>query len=176
MAQRSTSRSTDDRDDALVVAQILGPHGVRGEVRIDPRTDVADRFTKGAVLLCDGVGPLAVASCRGTSASPIVGFTGIDTRAGAAELRGRYLRVPREESRRATQGAYLWADLVGAAVVTPGGEMLGTVRDLIRAGENDVLVVSSETGRERLLPVLESVVREVDIAARRIVARPQEEL
>lgn len=170
--QRSTSRSTSD--DALVVAQILGPHGVRGEVRIDPRTDVSDRFTEGAVLLCDGVGEVTVASHRGTSASPILRFEGIETRERAMELRGRFLRVPRGESRRATKGAYLWADLVGASVVTEAGEELGVVRDLIRAGENDVLVVD-HGGRERLYPVLESVVREIDVAAGRIVLRPQEE-
>ncbi len=173
MAPRSTSRSTED--DALVVAWILGPHGIRGEVRIDPRTDVPDRFVTGAVLLCDGVGPVTVAARRGTAAAPILRFRGIDTREGAAELRHRFLRVPRAESRRATKGAYLWADLVGATVVTPQGAALGSVRDLIRAGENDVLVVGDDDGRERLLPMLESVIREVDLGARRIVAVPQDE-
>lgn len=173
MAPRSTSKSISD--DPLVVAQIVSPHGVRGEVRVDPRTDVADRFRKGAVLLCDGVGELTVAARRGTAAAPILRFAGIDTREGAAELRSRYLRVPRGESRRATRGAYLWADLVGATVETTDGVTLGAVRDLIRAGENDVLIVADADGRERLLPVLESVVREVDLAAGRIVVRPQEE-
>ena len=173
MAQRSTSRSTSD--EPLVVAQILGPHGVRGDVRIDPRTDVADRFTKGAVLICDGVGELTVEARRGTPDSPILHFAGVDTREQAAELRSRFLRVARAESRRATEGAYLWADLVGAAVVNEAGEPLGVVRDLIRAGENDVLIVADDAGRERLFPVLESVVRDVDVAAARIVVRPQEE-
>lgn len=173
MAPRSTSRSTED--DALVVARILGPHGVRGEVRVDPRTDVAGRFANGAVLLCDGVGELTIAARRGTPASPILRFGGIETRERAAGLRGRFLRVPRAESRRATKGAYLWADLLGADVVTPQGAALGSVRDIIRAGENDVLIVAGEDGRERLLPMLESVVREVDVAAGRIVALPQDE-
>ncbi len=175
MAARSTSRSTDEGDDALVVAQILGPHGVRGEVRIDPRSDVPGRFAKGAVLVCDGAGPLTVVSLRGTPASPILRFEGITSRDGAGELRGRFLRVPRAESRRATAGAYLWADLVGTSVVTADGDALGSVRDLIRAGENDVLVVVDGGGRERLLPMLASVVREIDLAGGRIVVRPQEE-
>lgn len=173
MAQRSTSRSTSD--EPLVVAQILGPHGVRGDVRVDPRTDVAGRFKKGAVLRCDGVGELTIVSRRGTSDSPILRFEGIDTREKAEELRGRFLRVARDESRRATKGAYLWADLVGAAVTSEGGELLGTVRDLIRAGENDVLIVVDGSGRERLLPVLESVIRDVDLEGARIVVRPQDE-
>jgi len=174
MGPRSTSRSISD--DALVVGLILGPHGIRGEVRVDPRTDVADRFRAGAVLQCDDVGPLTVAAVRGDSAKPIVRFEGYDTREAAESLRRRFLRVARAESRRATLGAYLWADLLGARVETPEGATLGTVRELLRAGENDVLVIADESGRERLLPMLESVVKVVDADAGRIVAVPQEEL
>jgi len=173
MGPRSTSRSTSDDD--LVVGFILGPHGIRGEVRIDPRTDVPDRFRAGAVLHCDDVGPLTVAGVRGEAAKPIVQFEGYDSRVAAESLRRRFLRVARSESRRATGGGYLWADIVGAQVETPDGARLGTVRDMLRAGENDVLVVADESGRERLLPMLESVVKVVDLDAGRIVAVPQEE-
>jgi 16S rRNA processing protein RimM len=173
MGPRSTSRSTSDDD--LVVGFILGPHGIRGEVRIDPRTDVADRFRAGAVLQCDDIGPLTVASVRGEVAKPIVHFEGYDSREAAESLRRRFLRVARSESRRATSGAYLWADLLGTRVETPEGTALGIVRELLRAGENDVLVVTDEAGRERLLPMLESVVKAVDVDAGRIVAVPPEE-
>jgi 16S rRNA processing protein RimM len=173
MGPRSTSRSTSDDD--LVVGYILGPHGIRGEVRVDPRTDVPDRFREGAVLECDDIGPLTVAGVRGETAKPIVHFAGYESRAAAEALGRRFLRVGRGESRRATAGAYLWADLLGARVETPEGAWLGIVRELIRAGENDVLVIADASGRERLLPMLESVVKQVDLAAGRIVAVPQEE-
>jgi 16S rRNA processing protein RimM len=173
MGPRSTSRSISD--DALVVGFILGPHGVRGEVRVDPRSDVADRFRQGAVLQCDDVGPLTVAAVRGEVAKPIVRFEGYDSREAAESLRRRFLRVARDESRRATTGSYLWADLLGTRVETPDGAPLGIVRDLLRAGENDVLVVADASGRERLLPMLESVVKVVDVQGGRIVAVPQEE-
>jgi 16S rRNA processing protein RimM len=144
-------------------------------VRIDPRTDVADRFRAGATLECDDLGPLTIAGVRGEPARPIVRFEGYETRQAAESLRRRFLRVAREESRRATTGQYLWADLLGAVVETPEGTRLGTVRELLRAGENDVLVVADETGVERLLPMLETVVKRVDTAGGRIVAVPQEE-
>ncbi|MGH2499201.1 MAG: ribosome maturation factor RimM [Candidatus Limnocylindria bacterium] len=178
MGPRSTSRSTDagaEGDGALVVGLVRGPHGARGEVRIDRRTDVADRFRPGAPLHCDGVGPLVVASSRGDPAEPIVRFHGYDDRAAATALRGRFLRVTRAESRRASAGAYLWADLVGLRAETPDGTTLGTVREVLRAGEADVLVVR-EGGEERLLPLLASVVHEVDLAGGRVVVVPQEEL
>ena len=172
MAPRLTSRSISDD---LVVGQIRAPHGVRGDVRIDPRTDVPDRFAPGAVLMCDRIGPLVVERVRGDATSPIVRFRGYESREKASELRNRFLRVPRTESRRATAGSYLWADLVGLVAETPSGAALGTVRDLVRAGETDVLVVVDEAGRETLHPMLESVVRDIDIDGGRIVIAPLEE-
>jgi len=185
MDQRSTSRSTDvdtalggSRDDeALVVGEIRGPHGMRGEVRVDPRTDIPDRFAPGTVLICDDVGPLTVERIRGEKVQPIVRFVGVNTRAAALRLKDRLLRVARERSRDAlAPGSYLWADLVGATVEDPDGDRLGTVRDLLRVGGADVLVVAKDDGPELLLPMVESVVRSIDVATHRIVAIPQEEL
>lgn len=176
MGPRSTSRSIEPDGDALVVGQIRGPHGIRGDVRLDPRTDVKDRFKRGAVFECDGIGPVRITSIRGEPSSPIVHFAGYDSRDAALTLRDRFVRVTRAESRRATKGAYLWADLVGLAAVTADGRALGIVRELIRAGGNDVLVVVDDAGHETLHPMLESVVREVDLAGGRIVLAPQEEM
>jgi 16S rRNA processing protein RimM len=155
---------------------IKSPHGVRGEVRVDPRSDVPDRFRVGATLECDGLGPLTVTSIRGTPQEPIVGFAGYSSRPEAEPLRGRSLRVSVDEARRATKGRYLWADLVGLRAESPSGEPIGTVTDLLRAGETDVLVVARAHGGELLVPAIASVVREVDVAGGRVVVAPQEEL
>ena len=157
MDRRSSSRSTD-----LVVGVVRGPHGVRGEVRIEPLTDRADRFTKGSKLI-SAIGEVTVLTVRGTDAEPIVHFEGIDDRAAAESLRGE-LRVPRESR----AGELLWDDLIGKRVVTPDGTELGTVKEILRAGGADVLVVSDEL----MLPMIDSVIREVGDV---IVAVPQEE-
>ncbi len=143
---------------------------------MDPRSDVPGRFRVGAALACDGVGPLTIRSIRGSATAPIVGFAGYASRPDAEPLRGRFLRVSVDEARRATKGSYLWADLVGLRAETPTGDRIGTVRDILRAGETDVLVVDRERGGELLVPAIASVVREVDIAGGRVVVAPQEEL
>lgn len=176
MGPRSTSRSIRG-DDPIVVAQIRGPHGTRGEVRLDPRTDVRGRFAPGVILDCEGVGPLEITGLRGPADRPIVKFARYDTREESMSLRDRFLRVPVADARQAVgPGATLWRDLIGLAVLTPEGVPLGAVADLIRAGSTDVLVVRAPDGRELLLPMIDTVVRTVDIAGGRIVAAPQEEL
>ena len=164
-------------NDDPIVGVVGAPHGVRGEVKVRPRTDVADRFRKGSRLLCDGMGELVIASVRGAADVPIVRFEGHSTRDDAERIRGRNLRVSRAEARRAAKDAYLWADLLGLRAETPEGKSLGIVSEVIRAGETDVLVVRAEGSREDLLfPAIASVVREVDIAGGRIVVVPQEVL
>src|SRR2546422_5962860 len=174
MEQRSTSKSIDDDP---IVGVVGAPHGVRGEVKVHPRTDVADRFRKGARLLCDGIGEMVVASVRGAADTPIVRFEGHSTRTDAERIRGRSLRVSRAEARRAAKDAYLWADLLGLRAETPAGKTLGIVSEVLRAGETDVLVVRADGSREELLfPAIASGVRQVDIARGRIVVMPQEVL
>lgn len=174
MARRSTSRSTDGGD--VVVGVVRAPHGIRGEVRVEPLTDMfAERFRVGATLRCASIGELTVAGIRGTEQAPIVRFTGYDDRTAAESLRNKDLTIERSVARRAAGKAYLWGDLVGLDVVTPEGRTLGVVSEILRAGEADVLVVRGDAG-ETMLPALESVIKDVDLAGRRIVAVPQEEL
>jgi len=149
---------------------------VRGEVTLDPRTDIADRFRVGATLTCDGIGPLRIAAIGGLAGRPYVRFDGYTSRPEAETLAGRFLRVPRDEARRAAGDAYLWADLLGLQASSPEGTLIGTVREVLRAGETDVLVVARPDAPDLLLPAIASVVRTVDLAARRITVVPQEEL
>ena len=162
--------------DGLIVGLIRAPHGVRGEVNVDPRSDAPDRFRAGATLHCDGIGPIRISSVRGLAERPVVRFDGYATRPQAETLQGRFLRVTRDEARRAASGAYLWADLIGLRAVGPDGSVIGLVREVLRAGETDVLVLGRDGAADLLVPAIASVVRAVDLAAGRIVIVPQEEL
>src|SRR5256885_13452537 len=102
MGQRSTSRSISD-DDALVVGEIHGAHGVRGEVRVEPLTDVATRFHEGAVLDCDGIGPLTIQRMRGDASSRIVLFAGYGSPDPGEAPKGRPPRPPPGEPRPRTK-------------------------------------------------------------------------
>lgn len=162
--------------EGLIVGLIRSPHGVRGEVSFDPRTDIPDRFRVGATLACDGIGPLRIAAVGGTAGKPFLRFEGYTSRPEAETLAGRFLRVPREEARRAAGAAYLWADLVDLEASTPDGARIGTVREVLRAGETDVLVIARPDAPDLLLPAIASVVRMVDLGSRRITVVPQDEL
>lgn len=171
----SVPRSGSDDDGRVVVGVIRAAHGLRGEVRIAASTDVPDRFRPGAALECEDVGVLRVESVRPGTKSTIVRFRGYRDRDAAAALGGKALYVSRAEARRAAGEAHIWADLLGLRAVDPSGTELGTLSEVLRAGETDVLIVDRPSGGQLLVPALESVVREVDVAGGRIVIAPQEE-
>jgi 16S rRNA processing protein RimM len=97
----------------------------------------------------------------------IVCLDGVATREGAEALEGQFVGVPREQLPATEGGEYYWADLIGLAVLNLAGVSLGKVTRLIETGANDVLVVT-DGERERLLPFVGHVVKDVDVAAGRI--------
>ena len=156
----------------LVVGRILRPHGVRGEVSVEVRTDEPGlRFAAGTVLATDPAeaGPLAVESARWHSGRLLITFAGISDRDRADGLRGTWLTLDSAEAGSPEDpdefGDY---ELIGLDVVTVSGEPVGRVADVQHHGQ-DLLVV--EPGGV-LVPFVVAIVPEVDVAAGRLVIDP----
>jgi 16S rRNA processing protein RimM len=94
----------------------------------------------------------------------ILRIDGVKTRDEARALFGQYLFVPESEAVRLPEGEYFVHQIIGLNVVTTGGEALGTVRDVMETGSNDVYVVRAR-GKEILLPAIKDVVKRVDLDA-----------
>ncbi|ACY98959.1 MULTISPECIES: ribosome maturation factor RimM [Thermomonospora] len=163
------------RDDQVVVGRIGRPHGVRGEVTVDVRTDDPDaRFAPGAVLDTDPphLGPLTVERARWHVGRLLLRFTGVDDRTAAEKLRGTWLVVdtgdlpPLEDP-----DEFHDHELIGLTAVTTDGTPVGTVRDILHYAQ-DLLVIRRETGGEALVPFVAALVPEVDVAGGRIVIDP----
>jgi 16S rRNA processing protein RimM len=177
----------------LVVGRIARPHGVRGEVSVEVRTDEPDRrFAVGSVLSTDPAeaGPLTVASVRWHTGRLLVGFDGITDRNEAESLRGIWLTLDSAQAGpSADPDEFHDHELIGLTVVTVSGEPVGQVTDVRHFGQ-DLLVIQPAgrlateppTGRVRpgqpaqpdglLVPFVAAIVPEVDVAAGRLVIDP----
>lgn len=158
------SRPTVD----VVVGRIGRAHGIRGELTVEPRTDEPDRrFTPGAVLRSeDGARQFTVAGARWHSGRLLVRFENVPDRTAAETLRGTILLadVPADEQPIADDE--FWdRDLVGLTVLTADGQVGGEVRR-IQHGPQDLLVIKTVAGEERLVPFVEALVPTVDLEAR----------
>ncbi|WP_320065245.1 ribosome maturation factor RimM [Micromonospora sp. RTGN7] len=173
----------------LIVGRIGKPHGLRGEVTVEVRTDEPEaRFAPGSVLSTEpgarppanpapGLGvpfevpaELTVESARWHQERMLVVFEGILERDVAEALRGTLLGVdsadvaPPEDPEE-----FHDHDLVGLAVVTPTGERLGEVAAIDHAPASDLLVLRRPEGRTALIPFVKAIVSEVDLAGGRVV-------
>lgn len=162
----------------LAVGRIVGPHGIRGEVKVEVLTDFPERFRAGAKMyLGPATGettaaPVVLAAARPHKMLQLVKLTSTPDRNAAELLRDQYLLIPEEEAMPLGDHENYIHDLIGIAVVTDTGATLGTITEILFTGANDVYVVAGPDG-EVLLPALREVVLAVDLAARRMtVALP----
>ncbi|MFG3418975.1 ribosome maturation factor RimM [Micromonospora sp. NPDC049460] len=176
----------------LIVGRIGKPHGIRGEVTVEVRTDEPEaRFAPGSVLrTVPGAAPpqqaapehgepfrvpaeLTVESARSHQGRLLVAFEGVLDRDVAEALRGTLVAVdsadvaPPEDPEE-----FHDHQLVGLAVVTPGGERLGEVDRIDHAPASDLLVLRRPEGRTALIPFVKAIVPEVDLAGGRVVVDP----
>lgn len=162
-------------DNMLVVGRIGRPHGIRGEVTVDVRTDdPGSRFTPGAVLATDpeSAGPLTIERVRWHSGRLLLAIAGVGDRTEAEELRGTwmlvdYTRLPPPED----PDEFHDQELIGLAVESVSGEAVGTVTEIRHTGQ-DLLVVGRPTGDEVYIPFVTAIVPEVDINGGRVVIDP----
>ena len=134
----------------LVVGRITRPHGVRGEVSVEVRTDDPDlRFAVGRVMATDpaAAGPLTVESVRWHSGRLLIRFAGIGDRNQAEELRGTWLTLDSAEvGSTGDPDEFHDHELIGLAVVTTSGEPVGRVTDVRHFGQ-DLLVIEPAPAR-----------------------------
>ena len=152
----------------ILVGEIMGAFGVRGEVKIRSHTAPETAiFRYQPWLLRDARGGERVLEgVRGRSGAKGVVATlpGVEDRDAAEALRGAEIFVPREALPPPKPGEYYWVDLEGLRVETVEGAPLGILDHVFATGANDVLVVRGD--RERMVPFVQpDVVTQVDFDA-----------
>ena len=162
-------------DAMAVVGRIARAHGLKGQVIVNLETDFPEeRFKPGATMFTTR-GALTITTARFQSGRPVIGIEGVETIDDAEELAGLELRVPVEELAALPAGMFYHHDLVGCAVVTGGGETVGTVEGVEGTLSGSRLVVAGAKG-EILIPLAAEICRTIDVAGKRIVIEPPDGL
>ena len=164
----------------VVVGRIGRPHGLRGELSVEPRTDEPDRrFTVGATLHTQDPkgGPaghgrptvLTVSGLRRHQDRLLVSFEQIPDRTAAEAARGLLLAVDVDPDERPDDPEEFYDhQLVGLEAVTSDGRTVGSVTSVAHGAGQDLLVIGADDG-EVLVPFVRALVPEVDLEAGRLV-------
>jgi 16S rRNA processing protein RimM len=173
-------KSEIGNDELVAVARAVRTRGLKGELVADLLTDFPDRFAAISRLIC-------VAPDGSRSAVELEGYwfqqqriilklAGVDDIEAASPFVGCEFAVPESERVQLPPGEFYDWELEGCAVETTDGRRIGHVRDVMRTGGVDTLVVEGDESREYLVPLAESIVVGLDIVNRAILIDPPEGL
>ncbi len=158
----------------LQVARIGKPHGIRGEVTVQVLTDApGDRFVPGTEFIVEpaAAGPLTVLSARWNKDILLLAFEEIETRNEAETIRGAKLFIETEEIDEDDDEGWYEHELEGLEVRV-GEAVVGKVTGLRTLPVQDLLVVTTPEGTEILIPFVEQIVPEVNVAEKFILVTP----
>ena len=154
-------------DSLIVVGKVLAPWGLKGEVKVEAISDSPGRFSAGGILYADDR-PLRVLRSTGLPGGHFaLQLENVTSREAAQELRGVFLLVPEDAAPPLPEGKYYHFQIIGMQVYTLEKESLGRVTEILATGSNDVYIVTSDEN-ELLVPALDEVVKEVDVARKTI--------
>ena len=150
----------------FAVGVITKPHGIRGEVKVHVLSDDPDRLSDLKEVEADGPkyhGMLTMEGVRYFKGQAIVKFRGFDTMDDTMPLLRAQLLIPREEALPLEEREYYIGDLIGMQVYQEDGRLLGTLRDVLQTGANDVYEVSTEEYGDILIPAIRECIRDVSV-------------
>ncbi|BFL17202.1 ribosome maturation factor RimM [Enterocloster clostridioformis] len=158
-------------ENMLRVGVITSPHGIKGEVKVFPTTDDAKRFKElKKVILDTGKEyiPMEIEHVKFFKNMVILKFKGYDNINEIEKYKSRDLLITRDQAVDLAPDEYFITDLIGLAVVSDQGVELGTLKDVLETGANDVYVVAMKDGKELMLPAIGDCILNVDLEQRRM--------
>lgn len=153
-------------EDLLQVGIITSTHGVRGEVKVYPTTDDPRRFRRLKEVVLDTGREklnLEIEGVKFFKQFVILKFKGLDNINDIEKYRQKSLYVTRKNAVRLQRDEYFIADLIGLKVQDEDGKEVGTVKDVIETGANDVYEVEMADGKSLLLPAIKQCILNVDV-------------
>lgn len=158
---------------SLLIGRIVGPFGRVGEVKVLPLTDFPERLSQYGTLRFRFPGgreeSRVVERTRPHKGVILVKLAGCESIDDAETWRDAEVWIDGEQARPLPEGHYYVHDLIGMEVMTPNGESLGTISEVLRGPANDVYVAG-----KYLIPATHDAVAGIDLPGRRVIVRSRE--
>lgn len=164
------------------VGKIVNTHGIRGEVRVISQTDFAEeRYEPGNTLYIFKEGSnepikVVVDSHRVHKNFDLLTFEGKHSIQEVEQFKGSLLKIDEDQLSELNEGEYYFHEIIGCQMYTDQGEEIGTIREILATGANDVWIVKRKVGKDLLVPYIEDIVKEIDIEEKKVIITPMEGL
>ena len=150
------------------VGKIINTHGIRGEVRVLSTSDFTDeRFMPGNALYLFDKGTLVkevvVKTHRKHKQFDLLSFEKLEDINLIEGFKGFDIKISEDQQQDLEDGSYYYHQIIGLDAVTLDGEKIGKISEILAPGANDVCVVNRKGKKELLLPVIDDVIKKVDL-------------
>jgi 16S rRNA processing protein RimM len=161
------------------IGLILGPFGVKGELKIMPLIDDANRLSELEDVLIGKENQdserYEITRVRVHKTLVIIKLKGISSREDSMFLKNAYLRIPRDQLKELGEDQFYIMDLQGIEVSTTKGIKLGTLAEVIETPANDIYLIQGDD-RKYLIPAVKDIIKHVDIDNKKMEIEPIEGL
>lgn len=157
--------------DFYKVGTMVNTHGIKGEVRVIATTDFAgERFQKGNELFIDNNEKKAVkiATVRNHKQFILLSFDGMQNINDVEKYKGMDLLVSDADLQELEDGEFYYKDIIGAEVYTEDEQLIGSVKEIFETGANDVWVIKRSGKEDLLIPMIDDVIKEVNVENKKI--------
>lgn len=154
----------------IVIGKIVAPHGVRGEFRILPQTDNPEQYIKMQKISLSNGRELTVEAVRFHKNMVLMKTKEITSMDEAELLRNCAVVIKQEDLPSLPAGRFYVSDIIGFQVVTPEGELIGTLKDVITPGSTDVFVIAGKDGKEIMVVAIDANIKAMNMQEKQIVA------
>lgn len=162
------------------VGKIINTHGIRGEVKVLRISDFEERFRIGEVIYLekdrDEFIPLTIEGHRIHKGYDLLRFEGYNNLNDVEPFKGFHLKISEEQLTELEEDEYYYHEIIGCEVYTIEKQFIGTIKEILSPGANDVWVVKREKGKDVLIPYIEQVVKSVDIEQKKVIIETMEGL
>ncbi|MEK4632222.1 MULTISPECIES: ribosome maturation factor RimM [Bacillus] len=156
------------------VGKIVNTHGIKGEVRVISKTDFAEeRYKPGNTLYLFAEGAaepikVTVSAHRLHKQFHLLQFKEMPSLNEVEHLRNMVIKVPEEDLGELEEDEFYFHEIIGCEVVSEDGELIGTVKEILTPGANDVWVVQRKGKKDALIPYIASVIKDININEKKI--------
>ena len=162
------------------VGKIVNTHGIRGEVKVKRISDFEERFNPGETLYVDlkkdEALEVVINTHRLHKGFDLIQFKGYENINDVEIFKGATLKITEGQLTVLEDNEFYYHEIIGCEVYTDDGELLGSIKEILSPGANDVWVVKQPKGKDLLIPYISDVVKKIDVETKKVTIEPMEGL